>query len=374
MDTDDIVETIARNGTDPTIGAAAAPRADEVDDADATSGAPDVASGFLSELTDAMMGVVGKERDRIDAIVEADAAAHLVDAKERAAAEAAAFRQIADEDVASIEGWADAEVERIRADAARRIAERRSDLDSSLAQQEAILDNELRSIETAVADYEVTLQSYLDELRSTGNPAEIAERAHSLPPAPALDDVRAVARADALTRIAEAAVATPDAESPIDATTDDETTGAAETAGDGPAGSSPLVADDASIGAADGNGGTAPADEAAAAGIPVLVDAGSAGRTGWETDDGLEALIDPPAKAVDVGPTATGTAPVAVMDPAATAALGWESVVETPVTTAVATAERSDVGHPNAAVRLIRSVAPWTAPTHPADRTDTHSD
>ena len=235
MDKDDIVETPARNGTDPTSSASTDPAADEADDAGAAAeagalddagmapGAPDVSSEFLSELTEAMMGVVGKERDRIGAIVEADAAGHLVEAKERAATEAEAFRQIADEDVANIEAWADAEVERIRGDAASRIADRRADLDTALAQQEAVLDNELKGIETAVADYDVTLQSYLDDLRSTGDPAEIAERAHSLPTPPALDDVRAVARAEALTRIAEEAAAAGAPAVDADASADDAT-------------------------------------------------------------------------------------------------------------------------------------------------------
>jgi hypothetical protein len=68
------------------------------------------------------------------------------------------------------------------------------------------------------------------------------------------------------------------------------------------------------------------------------------------------------------------------MDPAATAGTGWETDVradtEAPVATvtAVATAEPGDVGHPNAAVRLIRTVAPWTAPTHQTGRTDDHAD
>jgi len=402
MDKDVIVETAARNGTDPTSSASTDPTADDagaageagaIDDAAAATGAPDVSTGFLSELTEAMMGVVGKERDRIGAIVEADAAGHLVEAKERAATEAEAFRQIADEDVANIEAWADAEVERIRGDAASRIADRRADLDTALAQQEAVLDNELKSIETAVADYDVTLQSYLDDLRSTGDPAEIAERAHSLPAPPALDDVRAVARAEALTRIAEEAAAAGAPAIDAEATADDGADGdddAAGVAGD----ADPAVAtadapsreatgsssddsdhdDDAPIEPSGEDDSAAPTDAGAAIGaIPVLVDGGSASRTGWESDGGLEALIDPPARAMDTG-SAGGSAPVAVMDPAATSSLGWETATDTSAPTAVATAERSDVGHPNAAVRLIRSVAPWTAPTHQTDRTDTLPD
>jgi hypothetical protein len=70
--------------------------------------------------------------------------------------------------------------------------------------------------------------------------------------------------------------------------------------------------------------------------------------------------------------------PVAVMDPAATERTGWEmeplaEAVPVPVPVTTATAVMSgdkpaeapaSLGHPNAAVRLIRSVAPWTAPTH----------
>ncbi len=381
MDTADLDETITHNGTGPTIGGVADAETGggevlstdpgEVRPDATTSGAPDVTSGFMSELTEAMMGVVGKERDRIGAIVEADAAAHLVEAKEHAAAESEAFRQVADEDVASIEGWAEAEVERIRADAATRIADRRADLDTSLAQHDAVLAGELQGIETAVADYGVTLQSFLDDLRTTGDPAEIADRSRSLPTPPNLNDVRAIARAAALTRIAEeaAAVEAPAAEavviddadasagavseaSPLDALAVDETTTPAD----------PVEA---------------PSDARSVSGaeiaeIPAVVEEVSSARSAWETDGGLETLMDTPAQTLTAAHVSASAAPVGVMDPAATASTGWDTDIEVPVAvaTAVATAEPGDVGHPNAAVRLIRSVAPWTAPTHSTGRTD----
>lgn len=426
----DIDDTLARNGTDPDAPAsgdpdvssgladllassqAATPGSADGDGAEAAvAGAPDVTAGLMSELTEAMMAVVGRERDRIGAIVEADAESHLAQAKERAATEAEAFRQVADEDVASIEAWADAEVERIREEAATRISDRRADLDAYLVQHEAVLQGELDGIETALAEYKARLQSFLDELQTGGDPAEIADRARSLPKPPALDDVRAVARAEALTRIAEQAMAADEAAaaeaaaaaaeasgvatSPftdVDAPTAgmDETTGT-ESAVDVAAGAESARAEDAEEPAIAGTPGESPVawiGEAA----PVGGD-GSGGRTGWETD-GLESLMGPaPTRVGGDGPTPDR--PVAVMDPLASVRTGWETSTEVPAATGWETAEAglapglettsessvatavaaepmrdSDFGHPNAAVRLIRSVAPWTAPTHRDDRTD----
>jgi hypothetical protein len=52
--------------------------------------------------------------------------------------------------------------------------------------------------------------------------------------------------------------------------------------------------------------------------------------------------------------------PVAVMDPAATANPSWPTATPEPEPEPVA----ATVDHTSAAVRLLRSVAPWTAPTH----------
>ena len=58
--------------------------------------------------------------------------------------------------------------------------------------------------------------------------------------------------------------------------------------------------------------------------------------------------------------------PVPVMDPAATADSTWPAAAPEPEPVA------ASVDHTSAAVRLLRSVAPWTAPTHPGanDRSD----
>ncbi len=54
----------------------------------------------------------------------------------------------------------------------------------------------------------------------------------------------------------------------------------------------------------------------------------------------------------------SSTDPVPVMDPAATAETSWPQPEPEPV-------EAAPSGdHTSAAVRLLRSVAPWTAPTH----------
>ena len=400
MDTADIDETITHNGTGPTIGEiadaetgdddAVATDPAEVELAATAAGAPDVATGFMSELTEAMMGVVGKERDRIGAIVEADAAAHLVEAKEHAAAEAEAFRQVADEDVASIEGWAEAEVERIRADAARRIADRRADLDSSLAQHDAVLEGELQGIETAVADYGVTLESFLDDLRTTGDPAEIADRSRSLPTPPEPQRCprdRARRGADQDRRGSGRG---RDARGRRGSEADDAEDGGRSEV---PATAASGADDDAAEcrrggwGVSPGRGHPAPPHDAGRrfrgalgrVGRERCRDRGDPGRRRRRFDQlGLGDRRrpgdphDPPAQTLSAAHVSASSNPVGVMDPAATSGTGWDTDIEAPVAvaTAVATAEPEDVGHPNAAVRLIRSVAPWTAPTHSTGRTD----
>jgi hypothetical protein len=433
MDMADFDDTAARNGTDPDGDASADPTTltglTDLFDADSTgpaggaadvgsaiaaaTGAPDVTAGLMSELSEAMMAVVARERDRVGAIVDADAAAHLAQAKERAATEAEAFRQVADEDVASIEAWAEAEIERIKSESATRVADRRADLDAYLVQHEAVLQGELDGIETAVANYKAQLDGFLAELRAGGDPAEIADRARALPKAPALDDVRAVARAEALTKIAEqamaadeaaaaaaaAATASVSADEPVGVaspfTDVDADEAASETAG-ATADTATAVADDATTAVeADTTVGSA-APDPWAANTPVGFggDGSDGERTGWESD-GLESLMGPaPTRVAADDPLGGG--PVAVMDPSVNGRTGWDASTEIPagrtgwemdepglatglettpessVATAVAAEPMppSDLGHPNAAVRLIRSVAPWTAPTHRDDHSD----
>ncbi len=59
-------------------------------------------------------------------------------------------------------------------------------------------------------------------------------------------------------------------------------------------------------------------------------------------------------------PTPVEAEPVPVMDPAATANPSWPAASPESEPEPVA----ATVDHTSAAVRLLRSVAPWTAPTH----------
>jgi hypothetical protein len=59
-------------------------------------------------------------------------------------------------------------------------------------------------------------------------------------------------------------------------------------------------------------------------------------------------------------PVMSEAQPVPVMDPEATADQTWPAPAEEPEPVEVA----ATVDNTSAAVRLLRSVAPWTAPTH----------
>jgi hypothetical protein len=300
----EIDETIARNGSGV---ATAEPEVEpKVDDAGAsaaampastdTTEATDVTPGFLSELSGAMRSVLGRERERVAATVRDDAATHAASARAQSTAEAEAFRQVADEDVAAIEAWADGEIERIRSEAARTAADRQADLAAHLAQHEAVLEGELRGIDAAVTEYEATLGAYLDDLDATDDPAEIAQRARAMPRPPDLDTVRSLARADALTRLAEQSMHRD------------------------------------SIQDVDG---------------------------AVSLDRGADPVPDHTAAHMEgIGPEREL---VAVMDAVATAEPGPPALPDG------MSVEEPAFGHPNAAVRLLRSVAPWTAPNHIQD-------
>ncbi len=72
--------------------------------------------------------------------------------------------------------------------------------------------------------------------------------------------------------------------------------------------------------------------------------------------------IESPAATVTDEASGTTTEPVPVMDPAATADQTWPSPTPEPEPDREHVAATID--HTSAAVRLLRSVAPWTAPTH----------
>ena len=369
------------NGTEPVVA--------DLDATDAVDAVPTPPPTFQTELAAAMQSVAGRERERIAADVAEDASTQVERAKADAAAEAEAFRLVADEDIAEIEAWADREVERIRADAAERIAGRRSDLELSLSQQEEVLRTEIEGVDAAVVEYGQTLDTYFEDLSVETDPEVIARRAGSLPRRPDIEAVRAVARAEALTRIAEQAAGPGEGAGEIAADEDDDgaTTVASEASIeiDGSSGE-PIVAtgdeiDPEPSGEADDDEpsveiGVTPSPELSS--LAAMSDGWSdtsdlGGLIGTSTDDSWSTpsfLTAPTGDASPAGveartgwetePSAIGddTSPVAVMDPDATAPSTWPS--EVPVEHP---AEPATFGHPNAAVRLIRSVAPWTAPT-----------
>lgn len=356
----------------------------------------DVTPGFLAELSGAMRSVVGRERDRIQALIDEDKERHVAQAREQSAAEAEAFRRVADEDVAAIEAWADEETERIRAEAATRVADRRADLEAYLVQHEAVLQGELDGIEAAVSSYQTSLGGFLDDLDTTNDPEEIAHRAHEIPRAPDLETVRSLARADALTRLAEQAMAEEAAHAPeptevetavtdlaSDAATADEAVAAptdaiaSADARDDLGWGSPLseggdtapvtavataveaeVTDgadavgDTLAGGNNGASGWLRDDDRSAGSFEAVAESGLAGES--DTDFGLGSMVDESPGSVE--------APVATMD-----AVAGSDAASSPATSpeaAVAVSSEPSFGHTNAAVRLIRSVAPWTAPSH----------
>ena len=302
---DSIDNGLHRNGAMPSSEPEAAPR----------GGTASVVPSFLAELTRAMQAAAEQQRDQIAAVVAADAAGEVDKARARAAVEADELRRLAEQDVTGIKSWMAAETERIRQEAGRRTDERRNELEAHLAKHDSIIATEIAGVDVAVSDYRATLDEFFDELRGATNPAEIARRAGSLPPPPDLESVRAVARANAVASFANAAQ--DDAEEPV--------AEAAEAAAEEPEAAAAVAAD------------VAVADDGAGLGV---MDPDAIGRT-----EDLGTVAEPAEEAVADEPVA------------ASAAESDDAPVAEPVAEPVAAAS---VQHSSAAVRLLRSIAPWT--------------
>ena len=345
--------------------------------------------GFLAELAVAMRSTAEKERERIAGKVSDDAAAHVEKVRARAAIETDELKRLAEEDVQHIEEWSAAEQERIRAEADRKIEDRRASLEEYLKQHDTIIDTEIDGVSAAVRDYNTTLDRYFEELAQSNDPASIVARAEALPAPPDLDQIRAQARARAVSLFAERedeAAAAPVAQAPavaemsgaapvvepliaetsmaeVGAVAEEsapvaETSMAAEPTVETPmepvtaeAAAEPVVAEAEPVVA-----------EAEVAAEPVMAEAAAEPIVAEApTETGL--IGDTPAAeepATIAEPTPVEAEPVPVMDPAATANPAWPAPAPEPEREPVA----ASVDHTSAAVRLLRSVAPWTAPTH----------
>jgi hypothetical protein len=334
-----------------TTGATASPEA-----APAAMDPVGLRPGFLSELAVAMRATAERERENIGSRVADDAAGHVEKVRARAAIETEELRRLAEEDVQHIEEWSAAEMERIRSEADTKIGDRRASLDEYLKQHDAIIETEIEGVDAAVRDYNTTLDTFFAELSESDDPSVIVARAETLPPPPDLDQVRAQARASAVAMFAQPEADPPAAEggSTAEAVADTVTDTGSEGDGDAPTGT-------AETGEADAVASEAIAAEA------VASEAVTADAPGGTTEAVAEAVasdtdVESPAEAA---PTAD---PVPVMDPAATAEASWPEKEPEPAGIAPSQDNAS------AAVRLLRSVAPWTAPTHSGTERGSDSD
>lgn len=354
----------------------------------ATEGVAGLRPGFLAELAVAMRATAEKERMRIAGKVSDDAAAHVEKVRARAAIETDELKRLAEEDVQHIEEWSAAEMERIRSEADRKIEDRRASLDEYLKQHDTIIETEIEGVNDAVSDYNATLDRYFEELAHSDDPAAIVARAEALPPPPDLDQVRAQARARAVSLFAEReddapiAAAAPVADASTDAVAPAE---AAVAVADSPmtefpTAAAPEPAAEASIDAEPMS--DAVTSEAVETAEPVMAEASTAPAEAEAASTEAEAIahtgligdtpaVDEPAATAEA-PSAEAPVeaePVPVMDPAATANASWPAPASEPEQPEPVAAT---IDHTSAAVRLLRSVAPWTAPTHAGsnDRTE----
>jgi hypothetical protein len=287
----------------------------------AATRARNIMPSFLAELTRVMQAAAERERERIDEVIAEEAAEHVEKTRTRAAAETEELRRLAEVDVEHIQDWAATEIERIRGEADRRTHERRADLEGYLAQHDTIIATEIDEVDAAVRGYRATLDQFFNELSGSTDPSDIARRAGSLPAPPDLEGARAAARANAVARALTA---------PQVAT--DEPVGD-ELGWGGESGARPSVDTD-------------PGDEPLAesgAGLGVM-DPDAVGRSTGLSD----VLGEMDAEAA----TESASAP-----PADPLYVGADVAVE------IDSPEPAETFSP--AVRLLRSIAPWTTPVVP---------
>ena len=289
-------------------------------------GIADLMPTFLGELARAMQAAAQREQKRIARVIADEATRQVETTRTRAAAEAEELRRLAEADVERVQAWAAAEIERIRSEAERRTAERRQDLGTYLVRHESIIATEIDGVEAAVREYDEVLARFFEDLAGMTDPADIVRRAGSLPTMPDLDTVRATARAGAVAAVANAERA-------------------AESSPGGEGTTAVGVMDPAAVGR--------PADASAADAEPSGVEPSAVAGPSDAEPSGVEPLgvepAAPSASAEGVDESGPTTDPVAVDAPA-----------------------NGSADHPNAAVRVLRTLAPWAAPgsQESAERSD----
>jgi len=158
---------------------------------------------FRDELARAMQGAAERERQRIEADVDADAAAHIEKVRSRAGAEATELKRLAEDDVTGIRSWAQSEIERIRGEADTQIDERRDRLEQHLIQHSTIIDGEIDRVSEAVEGYRHELDTFFASLAAEREPSQIARMADTIPGPPDFEVIRSIARAEAVDRLSE---------------------------------------------------------------------------------------------------------------------------------------------------------------------------
>jgi hypothetical protein len=368
MDDPILPEATRDNGTSPIGSAEGSERAQAQGDTNNT-GTVEVGAlrpAFLSGLATAMREAAVRERERITGAVAQDASTHIEKVRSRAAVETEELRRLAEEDVEHIQQWSASEIERIQAEASQKIDERRSGLGEYLKQHDAIIETEIEAVDRAVRDYEATLDGFFAELSGLTDPAEIVRRAGQLPVPPDLDEIRAAARASAMNQLAEAET-TKAAEPAALASTVETVADAAPAAAVAEAASVETVSP---VAPAEMVVATAPAAPSASG------DGGASSIELAETTESSEAEVVVAEQQVPVEAqpereeTPAVPEPVGIMDPDAQRAPSWPA----PAPRSDAAPIAPTIDNTSAAVRLLRSVAPWTAPTHAGSRSESDSD
>jgi hypothetical protein len=287
----------------------------------AATRARNIMPSFLAELTRVMQAAAERERQRIDEVIAEEAAEHVEKTRARAAAETEELRRLAEADVERIQDWSATEIERIHGETDRRTNERRADLEAYLAQHDTIIATEIDEVDAAIGGYRATLDEFFSELSASTDPSDIARRAGSLPAPPNLESARAAARANAVARALNAS----------------------QVATDEP------VGDELGLGGESGAGPSVDADPgdepSAASGVGLgVMDPDAVGRSMGLSDTLGE---------IDTGAaTEWGSAP-----PADPLYVGADVAAE------IDSPEPVETSSP--AVRLLRSIAPWTTPVVP---------
>lgn len=177
---------------------------------------------FLADLTRAMQAAAEAARDQSLGQFEADSKHFVDEIQARSAEEASTLRQDSESDIASTREWSKAEMARIREETEARIAKRRAQLDHDLETHAELVQGRIGRVNQRLEAYRAEMADFFEQLLAVDDPTRFATLAEQMPEPPTLEEawLNAVETDQLAAGSAEAVVADPDAQAPVEPVTE----------------------------------------------------------------------------------------------------------------------------------------------------------